>query len=90
MTRILTLIHTTMDMTKTIISAADKDLISGVKGFIARYIQNRAFFNTCQEAYEHTESQYSSVTGRRRYSDYDSFRVAQSKYYKKKRAHFDK
>lgn len=79
-----------MDTTKTIISVADKDLISGVGGFIARYIQNRAFFHTCQEAYEHTELQYSSVTGRRRYSDYDSFRVAQSKYYKKKRVHFDK
>lgn len=83
--RLTIIIYTTMDMTKTIISVADKDLISGVKGFIDRYIQNRAFFNTCQEAYEFTEQQYSAVTGHRRYSDYDSFRVAQSKYYKRTR-----
>lgn len=70
---------------KTIISLADQDLIAGVEGFIARYIQNRAFFTTCQEAYECTEHQYMAVMGKRRYSDYDSFRVAQSKFYKKRR-----
>lgn len=70
---------------ETIISPADKDLISGIDGFIARYIQNRAFFATCQEAYEITEQQYAAVMGRRRYRDYDSFRVAQSKHNKKRK-----
>lgn len=69
----------------TIINAADREFIRDTAGFIARYIQNRAFFATCQEAYEVTEQQYVAIMGRPRYSGYKSFAAAQTKYYSKRR-----
>lgn len=69
----------------TIISAADKDFLNGTAGFIARYIQNRAYYATCREAYEVTEQQYQAIMGRPRYSGYRSFTSACTKYYAKRK-----
>lgn len=69
----------------TNISAADRDFLDGTKGFMERYLRNRAYFVTCKEAYEHTEQQYAELIGKPRYSSYESFRNNYSKFYRKKR-----
>lgn len=71
-------------MTMTNISAADRYFLDGTKGFIERYVRNRAYFLTCAEAYEHTERQYVELMGHPRYSSYESFRANYSKYYRKR------
>lgn len=70
-------------MTMTNISASDRDFLDGTKGFMERYVRNRAYFLTCHEAYEHTEKQYAELMGKPRYSSYESFRANYSKYYRK-------
>lgn len=77
---------TTTMLTPTImtnISAADRDFLDGTKGFMERYVRNRAYFLTCHEAYEFTEKQYAELMGKPRYSSYESFRTNYSKYYRK-------
>ena len=67
----------------TNISVSDRDFLNGTKGFMERYLRNRAFFSTCQEAYEHTEAQYEELMGKHYYKTYESFRTNYSKYYRK-------
>lgn len=75
----------TMIMTNTTtISAADRDFLAGAKGFMERYLANRAYYHTCRAAYEQTEAQYKILTGSTRYKSYDSFRVAYSNFYRRK------
>jgi hypothetical protein len=52
---------------------------------MTRYLRNRAYFTTCKEAYEHTESQYAELMGKPRYSSYESFRNNYSKFFRKKK-----
>lgn len=70
-------------MIMTNISASDRDFLDGTRGFMERYLRNRAYFVTCKEAYEHTELQYAELMGKPRYSSYESFRNNYSKYYRK-------
>ena len=80
----MTTITTTLTPTiMTNISAADRDFLDGTKGFMERYVRNRAYFLTCHEAYEFTEKQYAELMGKPRYSSYESFRTNYSKYYRK-------
>lgn len=73
----------TTTTTMTTISAADKDFLRGAKGFMERYLRNRAYYDKCVDAYEQTERQYEALTGARRYKNYDSFRSAYSQYFRK-------
>lgn len=66
------------------ISASDQEFLRGAKGFMHRYLRNRAYYSKCQEAYEVTEKQYEALTGERRYKSYDSFRSAYSAFFKRK------
>lgn len=68
----------------TTISAADKDFLNGVKGFMQRYLRNRGYYPSCREAYEQTERQYEALLGRKRYTSYESFRSAYSTHFRKK------
>ena len=71
---------TIMTTTTTTINVSDKDFLSGVKGFMERYLRNRTYYDKCSEAYEQTERQHEALTGARRYENYDSFRSAYSQY----------
>lgn len=49
--------------------------ITSVEGFVDYYLQMRDLYDTQMEAYERLEDFHIAITGRRRYSEYDSFRV---------------
>ncbi|MFI3293908.1 MAG: hypothetical protein SNG27_09960 [Rikenellaceae bacterium] len=46
------------------------------EGFIDYYFRMRELYDTYLDAYEALEEYYTSITGHRRYSDYDSLRRA--------------
>jgi hypothetical protein len=47
---------------------------STTRGFISRYMHHLTQCETQQQAYEATESEYSAIFNRRKYSNYNSFR----------------
>jgi hypothetical protein len=53
--------------------------LSTVNGFIARYLQHLTTSDTQVAAYEITEKEYESIFNRRRYADYNSFRVVKNR-----------
>lgn len=69
----------------TNISAADRDFLSGTAGFMERYTRNCVYFLKRKEAYEHTELQYIELLGHPRYTSYESFRTAFSKFCAKRK-----
>ena len=73
-------------MTTKITNPADQDFLLGVRGFVERYERNCAYYESCKEAYEVTERQYTTLTGKPRYSSYESFRANYSKYCQRKRS----
>jgi uncharacterized protein YktA (UPF0223 family) len=54
-----------------------------VKGFIERYWEFIGIYPSHEEAYNAVEKQYEMAFGKRKYSDYTSFRVVKSNYMKK-------
>lgn len=62
-----------------------KAFIADTAGFMQRYLFNRGFYQSCKEAYEHTEEQYRQIIGRNRYASYDSFRSAYTQFYRRHR-----
>jgi len=53
--------------------------LSTVSGFIDRYIHHLATSDTQVAAYDLTEKEYESIFNRRRYADYNSFRVVKNR-----------
>ncbi len=49
--------------------------ITSAEGFVDYYLQMRDLYDTQVEAYERLEDFHIAITGRRRYSEYDSFRM---------------
>jgi hypothetical protein len=47
--------------------------------------QNMSRFPTYKDAYHATEKEHETVTGHRRYSDHDSYRVSRNRRMKKKK-----
>jgi len=56
-----------------------------VEGFIKRYLEMLTDYGSCQHAYEAAERQYEANFGKRKYSDYDTFRTILSRHVNKKR-----
>lgn len=56
-----------------------KKLLS-LDGFVDYYLEMREVYTTHLEAYEALESHYERITGRRRYSEFHSFRVSLDRY----------
>lgn len=54
-------------------------------GFIARYWEFVCQYPTCYDAYEAVERQFELHFGKRKYSDYDTFRVILSRWNKRKK-----
>jgi len=55
-----------------------------VDGFIQRYFELMCVYPTAEASYEATERQFQSAFGKRKYSDYTTFRVTLSRWGKKK------
>ncbi|MCI1784529.1 MAG: hypothetical protein LKI59_00100 [Bacteroidales bacterium] len=49
--------------------------ITSAKGFASYYVRMKDLYNTHADAYERLEEYHYAITGHRRYSEYDSFRV---------------
>lgn len=49
--------------------------ITSAEGFADYYLRMRDFYDTQLEAYERLEDFHIAITGKRRYSEFDSFRV---------------
>ena len=49
--------------------------ITSAEGFVDYYLSMRDLYNTQLEAYERLEDFHIAITGRRRYAEFDSFRV---------------
>jgi hypothetical protein len=60
------------------------DLLT-VDGFIRRYFELACSYPTMQAAYDATERQYELAFGKRKYSDYDTFRNTLSRWNKNKK-----
>lgn len=54
--------------------------ITTAQGFTDYFLQMRDLYNTHPEAYERLEEFHIAITGRRKYSEYDSFRGIYNKY----------
>ena len=54
--------------------------ITSAEGFVDYYLQMRDLYDTQQDAYERLEDFHIAITGRRRYSEFDSFRVVINRY----------
>lgn len=59
--------------------------LSSVEGFMDYYFKLEPLFPTKKEAYEALEAQYEIIFGRRRYSEWKTFRVVQARYLHSKR-----
>lgn len=71
------------NMKHTHLTALDEHtrrFIASTEGFYERYISNLAFFDTNKAAYEATERQFSFVTGRLKFKNYDVFKAAYSRF----------
>lgn len=55
------------------------------EGFVQFYLEILPYYDTCEQAYEAAERQYENGFGRRRYSDYQTFKVILSRYQAKRR-----
>lgn len=55
-----------------------------VEGFIKRYWEMLPDYGNCISAYEAVERQYDWAFGKRKYSDYETFRVTLSRFNSKK------
>ena len=49
--------------------------ITSAEGFVDYYLSMRDLYNTQLEAYERLEDFHIAITGKRRYAEFDSFRV---------------
>lgn len=49
--------------------------LTSAEGFADYYLRMRDLYDTQQEAYERLEDFHIAITGRRRYSEYNSFRI---------------
>lgn len=56
-----------------------------VDGFIKRYLEMLCDYETCIETYNAVERQHEHAFGKRKYSDYDTFKVTLSRYSKSKK-----
>jgi hypothetical protein len=56
-----------------------------VEGFIKRYFDMLPDYNTCIETYEAVERQYEQAFHKRKYSDYDTFKVILARWNKAKK-----
>ena len=54
--------------------------ITSAEGFADYYLRMRDLYDTQLEAYERLEDFHIAITGKRRYSEFDSFRVLVSRY----------
>jgi hypothetical protein len=64
-----------------VIPAAARKLTS-LEGFIDYFLDMRDLYQSYVEAYERLEEFYVTVTGQRRYSEYDSFKKVFQRYMK--------
>ncbi len=55
--------------------------LTSAEGFVDYYLEMRDLYHTQQEAYERLEDFHVAITGRRRYSEFDSFRVVCNRYF---------
>jgi len=53
--------------------------LSYTEGFIERYFHHLTNCETQVEAYNRTENEYIAIFTRRRYSNYDSFRIVKNR-----------
>lgn len=49
-------------------------ILNSTDGFISEYWRVLSDYSTCKEAYESLETRHLDAFGRRRYSDFESFR----------------
>ncbi len=54
--------------------------ITSAEGFVDYYLSTRDLYNTQLEAYERLEDFHIAITGKRRYAEFDSFRVILNRY----------
>lgn len=54
--------------------------ITSAEGFADYYLRMRDLYNTQLEAYERLEDFHIAITGKRRYSEFDSFRAILSRH----------
>lgn len=64
------------------LTASQRRLIS-TDGFLDYYLNMRDLYPSYMEAYERLEELHERITGRRKYSEFNSFKVQLSKYLKR-------
>ena len=67
------------------LSAEARKLLSP-QGFLYTFLEIRMLYQTYEDAYEMLEEQVERITGRRMYSEYDSFRTVYLRWKTKKRS----
>ena len=70
---------------KTALSAEARKLLSP-QGFLYTFLEIRMLYQTYEDAYEMLEEQVERITGKRMYSEYDSFRTVYLRLKTKKRS----
>lgn len=67
------------------LSAEARKLLSP-QGFLYTFLEIRMLYQTYEDAYEMLEEQVERITGKRMYSEYDSFRTVYLRWKTKKRS----